>query len=60
MEWTEQIIRSRDYTLSKLDLEIQFYRSRPAGKALVLGRRAYQIVRRDAGRLLRRVRSDPR
>jgi hypothetical protein len=54
MEWTEKIIESRDSALSKLDLEVQFYRSKFAGKALVLGRRAYQIARRDAGKLLRR------
>jgi hypothetical protein len=60
MEWTEKIIESRDYTLSKLDLEVQFYRSKLAGKALVLGRRAYQIARRDAGKLFRRRRQvDP-
>jgi hypothetical protein len=40
MEWTEQIIQSRDNTLSKLDLEIQFYRRRLAGKALIAGRQA--------------------
>ncbi len=56
MEWTEQIIQSRDSALSKLDREVQFYRSGPAGKVLLMAREAYRVARRDAGKVLRRRR----
>ena len=55
MEWTEQIIQSRDNTLSKLDLEIQFYRRRFAGKALIAGRHAYRLAARDGKRAIKRL-----
>jgi hypothetical protein len=38
MEWTEQIITSRDNTLSKIDREIQFYRKTWTGKMLMAAR----------------------
>ncbi|HEX5201509.1 MAG TPA: hypothetical protein VFW27_16375, partial [Actinoplanes sp.] len=55
MEWTEQIIQSRDNTLSKLDLEIQFYRRRLAGKALIAGRQAYRLATRDGKKAIKRL-----
>ncbi|WP_433373660.1 hypothetical protein ACQPZX_02340 [Actinoplanes sp. CA-142083] len=55
MEWTEQIIQSRDNTLSKLDLEIQFYRRRFAGKALIAGRTAYRLAARDGKKAIKRL-----
>lgn len=54
MEWTEQIIESRDNTLSRMDREIQFYRRGLAGKTLMIGKEAYKAARRDGGKLLRR------
>ena len=54
MEWTEQIIESRDNTLSKMDREVQFYRSRMAGKVLVVAKEAYRVVARDGRKLVRR------
>lgn len=52
MEWTEQIISSRDLALSKLDWEIQFYRRTWAGRILWLGRSAYRVLVRDSRKLL--------
>jgi hypothetical protein len=46
MEWTEQIIASRDNTLSKIDREIQFYRSSWTGKVLMAARPVLRKVRR--------------
>src|SRR5512138_3767168 len=45
MEWTEQIIESRDKTLSRLDLQIQFYRKGWLGRAIMVGRAAYRAAR---------------
>jgi hypothetical protein len=56
MEWTEQIIQSRDNALSKMDRELQFYRAGLTGKAIMLAREAYRVVRRDGGKLMRRRR----
>ncbi|GIF19728.1 hypothetical protein BJ973_006771 [Actinoplanes tereljensis] len=56
MEWTEQIIQSRDNALSKMDREIQFYRSGPAGKTILAAREAYRMVGRDGRKLLRKRR----
>jgi hypothetical protein len=53
MEWTEQIIQSRDNALSKMDQQIQFYRSGLAGKTIMVAKEAYRIARRDGGKLLR-------
>ncbi|MFD0518693.1 hypothetical protein [Paractinoplanes durhamensis] len=53
MEWTEQIIQSRDKQLSKMDREIQFYRSKLAGKAMLMAREAYRVVGRDGRKFLR-------
>ncbi|GIE98384.1 hypothetical protein Ari01nite_58490 [Paractinoplanes rishiriensis] len=53
MEWTEQIIQSRDNALSKMDQQIQFYRSGPAGKTIMAAKEAFRIARRHGGRLLR-------
>ncbi|MCA2214428.1 hypothetical protein [Jidongwangia harbinensis] len=55
MEWTEQIISSRDNTLSKLDWEIQFYRRSWAGRFLMVGRTGYRMLRRDGRKVVRRV-----
>ncbi len=48
MEWTEQIIQSRDNTLSRMDWEIQLYRKTFAG-------RVGQLVRRGGRSLKRRI-----
>ncbi|WP_229076164.1 hypothetical protein [Actinoplanes sp. DH11] len=58
MEWTEDIIASRDRWLSKMDWEIQFYRASWAGRALTLSRTAYRLISRDlrAARQRRRQR----
>jgi hypothetical protein len=53
MEWTEQMISSRDLALSKLDWEVQFYRRSLAGRMLWLARSAYRVVRRDSRKLLK-------
>ena len=58
MEWTEQIIQSRDNTLSKLDREIQFYRKGFAGRVMVIGREVYRAARRDGRKALRRLRNN--
>jgi hypothetical protein len=57
MEWTEQIIQSRDNTLSKLDREIQFYRKGFAGRVMVVGKEAYRVARRDGRKALRRLKN---
>ncbi|WP_030440616.1 class I SAM-dependent methyltransferase [Actinoplanes subtropicus] len=57
MEWTEQIIQSRDNTLSKLDREIQFYRKGFAGRVMVVGKEAYRAARRDGRKALRRLKN---
>jgi hypothetical protein len=46
MEWTEQIIGSRDHTLSRLDWEIQYYRRSWAGRVLMLGRKGYGAAKK--------------
>jgi hypothetical protein len=55
MEWTEQIIRSRDRALSKLDWEVRFYHRSWAGRFLMLARIGYRVVFRDARKLARKV-----
>ena len=57
MEWTEQIIESRDVTLSKLDWEVQFYRRTWAGRLLMIARSGYKVVTRDGRKFVRGVRS---
>nr|WP_296063580.1 hypothetical protein [uncultured Actinoplanes sp.] len=52
MEWTEQMISSRDLALSKMDWEVQFYRRSLAGRMLWIARSAYRVVRRDSRKLL--------
>ncbi|HWS37047.1 MAG TPA: hypothetical protein VN408_30430 [Actinoplanes sp.] len=46
MEWNEQIIRSRDTALSKMDWELQLYRRTWGGRSLMLARRAYKMVKK--------------
>ncbi|MEU4238751.1 hypothetical protein [Actinoplanes sp. NPDC026619] len=53
MEWTETIIQSRDNQLSRMERELQFYRSKLPGKAMVLAREAYRVVGRDGRKFLR-------
>jgi hypothetical protein len=53
MEWTEQIIDSRDRQLSKTDWEIQFYRKTWAGRVLWIARSGYRVLRRDSRKYLR-------
>jgi hypothetical protein len=58
MEWTEDIIASRDRWLSKMDWEIQFYRASWPGRFLTMSRTAYRLISRDlrAARSRRRQR----
>jgi hypothetical protein len=53
MEWTEQIIKSRDLQLSKIDWEVQFYRRTWAGRFLWIARSGYRVVVRDGRKFLR-------
>jgi hypothetical protein len=53
MDWTEQMIQSRDLALSKADWELQFYRHKLAGRIMWVARSAYRSVRRDGGKFLR-------
>jgi hypothetical protein len=46
MSWTDQMIRSRDLALSKLDWEIQFYKKTWAGRVLWIARSAFKIARK--------------
>ncbi|MDP9797809.1 hypothetical protein J2S43_006321 [Catenuloplanes nepalensis] len=55
MEWTEQIIRSRDLHLSKMDWEIQLYRRSWPGRFLMVARSGYKLVRSDTRKLSRRI-----
>jgi hypothetical protein len=50
MEWTEGIIRMRDDQLSRMDWELQFYRSRMTGRALMAAKRALRTLRAKGGR----------
>ncbi|MCU7729752.1 hypothetical protein ODJ79_39050 [Actinoplanes sp. KI2] len=50
MEWTEQIIESRDSALSKLDREIQFHRSGWAGRMLLVARETYRFAKKAVRR----------
>ncbi|HEX9999593.1 MAG TPA: hypothetical protein VGB74_04000 [Actinoplanes sp.] len=52
MEWTEQIIKSRDLQLSKIDWEVQFYRKTWAGRFLWVARSAYRVITRDSRKFL--------
>jgi hypothetical protein len=53
MEWTEQIIQSRDNALSKMDREIALYRSGFAGRVLLVAKELYRVVSRDGRKFLR-------
>ncbi|MGX6606692.1 hypothetical protein ACWKSP_31890 [Micromonosporaceae bacterium Da 78-11] len=46
LEWNEQIIRSRDNTLSRMDWELQFYRKSLAGRAMQVTKRGLRTVRK--------------
>ncbi|SDT71968.1 hypothetical protein [Actinoplanes derwentensis] len=46
MEWNEQMIRSRDSALSKMDFELQLLRRSWSGRSLMLAKRAYKKVRK--------------
>jgi hypothetical protein len=56
MEWTEQIVASRDLQLSKLDWEVQFYRRSWAGRFLMIARSGYRVVTRDSRKAMKRLR----
>ncbi|MEV4344261.1 hypothetical protein AB0J83_07275 [Actinoplanes sp. NPDC049596] len=56
MEWTEQMIRSRDLAVSKMDWEVQFYKKSWAGRALMVARAGYKIVGRDGRKALGKLR----
>lgn len=53
MDWTEQMIASRDLAVSQLDLEVQFYRRSWAGRLVLAGRTGYQLLKRDGRNLVR-------
>jgi hypothetical protein len=53
MEWTEQMIQSRDLALSKLDWEVAFYRKSWAGRFLWVARSGYRVLTRDSRKFLR-------
>ena len=53
MEWTEQMIRSRDLAVSKMDWEVQFYKNTWAGRFLMIARTGYRVVMRDGRKFVR-------
>ncbi len=53
MDWTEQIIKSRDLQVSKMDWEVQFYKRTWAGRVLWISRSAYRVLARDSRKFLR-------
>ncbi|MFI5843682.1 hypothetical protein ACIA8K_28670 [Catenuloplanes sp. NPDC051500] len=55
MTWTEQIIRSRDLHLSKMDWEIQLYRKSWPGRFLMVARSGYKLVRNDTRKLSKKL-----
>lgn len=55
LDWTEQIIRSRDYWHSRMDWEIQLFRRTWGGRMLLLGRSGYRTLRRDVRAFLREL-----
>jgi hypothetical protein len=52
MEWTEQMIQSRDLALSRLDWEVQFYKRTWAGRFLMIARSGYRVMTRDSRKFL--------
>jgi hypothetical protein len=50
MEWTEDVIRMRDDQLSRMDWELQFYRSRLTGRALLAAKRVLRTLRAKSAR----------
>ena len=53
MEWTEQMIKSRDLAVSKMDWEVQFYKKTWAGRFLMIARTGYRVVVRDGRKFVR-------
>lgn len=53
MEWTEQMIKSRDLAVSKMDWEVQFYKKTWAGRFLWVSRSAYRVLVRDGRKFVR-------
>ncbi|GID30241.1 hypothetical protein [Paractinoplanes brasiliensis] len=53
MEWTEQIIKSRDLQVSKMDWEVQFYKKTWAGRFLWVARSGYRVIMRDGRKFMR-------
>ncbi|XVV13180.1 hypothetical protein ACQP2X_02155 [Actinoplanes sp. CA-131856] len=56
MEWTEQMIKSRDLAVSKMDWEVQFYKKSWAGRILMVARAGYKVVGRDGRKALGKLR----
>jgi hypothetical protein len=56
VRWTERIIRSRDRALSIMDQELQLYQGTATQKTLLLLRRVYRTLRRDARQIMNKVR----
>ncbi|WP_127500006.1 hypothetical protein [Actinoplanes solisilvae] len=53
MEWTEQMIKSRDLAVSKMDWEVQFYKKTWAGRFLWVARSGYRVIVRDSRKFVR-------
>ncbi|MBM2618137.1 hypothetical protein JIG36_21500 [Actinoplanes sp. LDG1-06] len=53
MDWTEQMIKSRDLAVSKMDWEVQFYKKTWAGRFLWVSRSAYRVLMRDGRKFVR-------
>jgi hypothetical protein len=56
IRWTERIIRSRDRALSFMDQELKLYQGTATQKVLLLLRRIYRTLRRDARQIANRLR----
>ena len=57
MEWTEQMIKSRDLAVSKMDWEVQFYKKTWPGRVLMVARSGYRVIVRDGRKFVRNRRA---
>ncbi|HEX2773842.1 MAG TPA: hypothetical protein VHN18_15615 [Micromonosporaceae bacterium] len=56
VRWTERIIRSRDRALSFMDQELKLYQGTATQKVMLILRRVYRTLRRDARQIMNKVR----
>jgi hypothetical protein len=56
--WTERIIRSRDRALSFMDQELKLYQGTTTQKVMLILRRIYRTLRRDARQIMNKLRRD--